>query len=318
MSDIEEALTQFGYLSLEDVTSEDLKRRFKVSAREVHPDKGGADDAFDVLLSSYMTLNRVLRRAAGGRDRMYGQIYVADVKEERERQYIQEMNIAVSELFDYMDSSNEIQRDAMEKFNRAFEEQHVREDAAGYGDWLRVGTWDDVDDSCKPFADTDAFHSRFVEVARTGKPVPTALILHPEQMALRPHFGGYDPSRITDYTADMYSCPEFTDLKDAYEVEATVIDKVQSWNADQGKTFEQILAERDLVYKTEEDRDLEMIAAYERAKEEEWKENERRIKAYYASTASSVWALRGTAAATDGNEDGDEKESADHGFVKTL
>lgn len=312
MSDIEDALTQFGYLSLEDVTSEDLKRRFKVSAREVHPDKGGADDAFDLLLSSYLTLNRVLRRAAGGRDRMYGQIYVADVKEERERQYVQEMNIAVSELFDYMDSTNEAQRDAMEKFNRAFEEHHVREDAAGYGDWLRSDPSDaEIDEKIQAVEAVDAagFHERFVEVARTGKPAPTALILHPEQMALRPHFGGYDPSRITDYTADMYSCPEFTDLKDAYEVEATVIDKVQSWSADQGKTFEQILAERDLVYKTEEDRDLEMIAAYERAREEEWKENERRIKAYYASTASSVWALRG---------DGDEKESADQGFVKTL
>jgi hypothetical protein len=302
MADIEDALKQFGYLSLDDVTTEDLKRRFKTIARDVHPDKGGADDDFDSLLSGYMTLNRIMRRTAGGRDRMYGQIYVQDVKEERERQYIQEMNIAVSELFDYMDSTNEVQRDALERFNKAFEEQHVREDTHGYDDWLKNAS---VDDQALDVQWTGDFHENFVIRATKDKPAPTAIILHPEQMAMRPHFGGYDPSRINVYTADMDSCPEFTDLKEAYELEATVIDKVSPWSADTAKTFEQVLAERDLVYKTEEDRDLEMIAAYERAKEEEWKENERRIKAYYATTGSSVWALRNSSAAAD--DDGDEK-----------
>jgi hypothetical protein len=71
-----------------------------------------------------------------------------------------------------------------------------------------------------------------------------------------------------------------------------VYDKIPVYQ-ERERTFESLLKERDLVYTTELDRDLEAIAAYEKQKQEEEKEHKLRIEEYFKNTASSVWALQG-------------------------
>jgi hypothetical protein len=70
-----------------------------------------------------------------------------------------------------------------------------------------------------------------------------------------------------------------------------VYDKVPVYEEKQ-RTFEDILKERDLVYVSELDRDLEAIAAYEKRKQEEEAAHKQKIESYFKGTASSVWALR--------------------------
>jgi hypothetical protein len=70
-----------------------------------------------------------------------------------------------------------------------------------------------------------------------------------------------------------------------------VYDKVPVYEEKQ-RTFEDILKERDMVYVSELDRDLEAIAAYEKRKQEEEVAHKQKIEAYFKGTSSSVWALR--------------------------
>jgi len=69
-----------------------------------------------------------------------------------------------------------------------------------------------------------------------------------------------------------------------------MVDKIPVFQ-ETGRTFEDLLKERDIEYKTEEDRDLEAIALYEKAYQQQEKEHTRRIQEFFESTGSSQWAL---------------------------
>ena len=71
-----------------------------------------------------------------------------------------------------------------------------------------------------------------------------------------------------------------------------MLDKLPQDTPAPGRTFEQLLEERGLVYQTELDRDLAAIEAYEKQKQEEEKQHKQRIAEYFKTTASSQWALR--------------------------
>lgn len=282
---MEQALEYLEFKCMDEVTPESLKRAFKEAAMKSHPDRGGDD--FDQVLSSYLYLSNVLKRMTGGRDGL-PVLHVDDVKQAREEQFLQELNNMVNEVIDQLD--HKTNSAFLTEFNEQFERLHVRDEERGYGEWLRMEEDVSVPASIEP----DQFQSMFESIVGHGKPA-TSLILHPDEMATisgKTHGTALIQSSGQAYTSEPDTHPEYTDLHDAYTSENTLFDKLPVYQEKQ-RTFEDLLQERDMVYTTEHDRDLEAIAAYEKRKMEEEKEHERNVAAYFKRAAPSQWALRG-------------------------
>jgi len=234
-------------------------------------------------------LSNILKRTTGGR----GGFQVLDpseVRQAREDQFVSELNNLVSEIFDQVDATKN--ETFLKEFNEQFEKNHVFENEVGYETWFR--SHDDVKEETIQANDPLEWNRSFESRVKLGKPEPTSLILHPDQMAFVS--GSTRGSALIQgtghsFTSDVEANPEYTDLHDAYTAENTVYDKIPVYQ-EQERTFESLLKERDLVYTTELDRDLEAIAAYEKQKQEEEKEHKLRVEEYFKNTASSVWALR--------------------------
>jgi len=303
---MEKSLELLEFKSMDEVTTESLKKAFKEAVVKTHPDRGGKDGDFDNVLSAYLYLTNVVKRMSGGRDGNQT-IYVEDVKQTRDTQFVSELNNMMNEIFDKMDNSTH--RAFNESFNAQFEKLHIKEER-GYGDWLHSSEEDTmlVDGKYgsatlkeKPSFTTDQLNQTFEINVTLGKPAPTALILHLDQMA---SLSG--PSRGTaliqkaghSFTSDPDSNPEYTDLHDAFTSDNTIFDKLPIYE-EKPRTFDELLKERDMVYTTELDRDLEAIAAYEKQKMEEEKAHKQSIAEYFMKTASSNWALPTTISKKD-------------------
>lgn len=307
MTSLEESLRLLSFSSLEEVTPASLKESFRTSVLAHHPDKGGDPLLFDKLLSSYLYLRRLLQRQTGGRYRQ-AVLDVEDVKEARERQIVEELNVVINSV---MDEVSRAESDSFLKvFNAEFVAHREKEDgrgfssseSRGYSDWLaseeksvvsflpdgEYGTFT----MAPPTIQEKDLHSLFEYMAKCGKPPVTDLMLLPDQMARRISCGGMSliSSTTDSFTSDVLERPEFCDVQDAYTKENTVVDKIPVFQ-EQSRTFEDLLKERDIEYKTEHDRDLEAIAVYERAYQEQQTEHKKRIEAFFASTGSSSWAL---------------------------
>lgn len=307
MTTLDDALSLFGYNSLEDFDMRDLKYHFKRLAIQAHPDHGGDATAFDRLLSGFVLLSGVLRRQTGGREKGHV-LHPEDVEKARDDQYMFELSVTVDNVLDTIRCQNE--RDFIKAFNERYEEYKAKEDGKGfssseergYKDWLSSEEKSCV--SFLPDGEYGAFtmapptiqekdlHSLFEHTAKCGKAPVTDLMLLPDQMARRISCGGMSLiSSVNDsFTSDILERPEFCDVQDAYTKENTVVDKIPEFQ-ERGRTFEDLLKERDIQYKTEEDRDLEAIALYERAYQQQEAEHKRRIQEFFTSTGSSSWAL---------------------------
>ena len=296
---MEEALNTLGFSSLDEVTSESLKARFKAAVVNAHPDKGGEDGDFETILAAYVHLSTTIKRMTGGRDG-FQVLNVFDVRQARDDQFTNELNNLVSDVFDQLDSSDDT---AFQKeFNEQFEKVHVRENV-GYEEWLK-----NHDPEEQKMEEGDWNHV-FETRVKQGKPEPTALILHPDQMAFvsgSTRGTALISSVDQSFTSEPEERPEYTDLHAAYTSENTVFDKVPVYQ-ETIRTFEEILKERDMIYTTELDRDLEAIAAYEKRKQEEESAHKLQIEEYFKGTASSVWALR-SAQASQSESDSFVKE----------
>jgi len=295
---MEQALEKLGLSSLDDVTSDSLKRVFKTAVVNAHPDKGGSDDDFESILNAYVHLSAVIKRMSGGRNG-FQILDPTDVKQSRDDQFTNELNNLVSEIFDQIDHGD---RGAFQKeFNAQFEKLHVRENDRGYEEWFRSKI--DLEDQKIEESDPETWNRAFESNVKLGKPEPTALILHPDQMAFvsgSTRGTALIPSSDHSFTSDVEEHPEYTDLHDAYTSENTVFDKVPVYQ-EKPRTFDDLLKERDMVYVSELDRDLEAIATYEKRAQEEEKEHKRKIEEYFKGTASSVWALRSAGVETSSN-----------------
>jgi curved DNA-binding protein CbpA len=288
---MEQALQQLGFQRMDEVSTETLKRAFKRAAVESHPDKGGSEGDFDNVLAAYLYLSNILKRTTGGRGG-FQVIDPSEVRQAREDQFVSELNNMVSEIFDQVDATKN--ETFLKEFNEQFEKNHVFENEVGYEAWFRSHE-DDIKEEPVQADDPFEWNRSFESRVKLGKPEPTALILHPDQMAFVS--GSTRGSALIQgtghsFTSDVEANPEYTDLHDAYTAENTVYDKIPVYQ-ERERTFESLLKERDLVYTTELDRDLEAIAAYEKQKQEEEKEHKLRVEEYFKNTASSVWALRG-------------------------
>jgi hypothetical protein len=286
------ALEKLGFSSMDDVNSESLKRAFKTAVVNSHPDKGGSEEDFESILAAYVHLSTTIRRMTGGRSG-FQVLNVFDVRQARDDQFTNELNNLVSEVFDHLDSNQN--EEFRKEFNDQFEKVHVRENERGYEEWLKQE--DDIkqdDLSTDLSKDPVDWNRTFESNVKQGKPEPTTLILHPDQMGFvsgSTRGAALIPSVGNSFTSDPEERPEYTDLQAAYTSENTVYDKVPMYEEKQ-RTFEDILKERNMVYVSELDRDLEAIAAYEKRKQEEEAAHKQKIEAYFKGTSSSVWALR--------------------------
>jgi hypothetical protein len=285
------ALEKLGFSSMDDVNSESLKRAFKTAVVNSHPDKGGSEEDFESILAAYVHLSTTIKRMTGGRSG-FQVLNVFDVRQARDDQFTNELNNLVSEVFDHLDfNQNEEFR---KEFNDQFEKVHVRENERGYEEWLKQD--DEVKEVLSSSLEKDLvdWNRTFESNVKQGKPEPTTLILHPDQMGFvsgSTRGAALIPSTGHSFTSDPEERPEYTDLQAAYTSENTVYDKVPVYEEKQ-RTFDDILKERDMVYVSELDRDLEAIAAYEKRKQEEETTHKQKIEAYFKGTSSSVWALQ--------------------------
>jgi len=308
------ALEKLGFSSMDDVNSESLKRAFKTAVVNSHPDKGGSEEDFESILAAYVHLSTTIKRMTGGRSG-FQVLNVFDVRQARDDQFTNELNNLVSEVFDHLDSNQN--EEFRKEFNDQFEKVHVRENERGYEEWLKQD--DDIkqdDLSTDLSKDTVDWNRTFESNVKQGKPEPTTLILHPDQMGFvsgSTRGAALIPSVGNSFTSDPEERPEYTDLQAAYTSENTVYDKVPMYEEKQ-RTFEGILKERNMVYVSELDRDLEAIAAYEKRKQEEEAAHKQKIEAYFKGTASSVWALRSVQSV----QSEQKEESSDESFVKEF
>jgi hypothetical protein len=304
---LDDALALFGYLSLDELNERTLKRDFKRLAVQAHPDRGGDAMEFDSLLSGFVYLSGILRRQTGGREKG-GVLHPDDVQQAREDQFSSEMILMVNEVLDSI--QREEQNEFTRAFNAEFEAYRAKEDGKGfsssetrgYNDWLASEEKSVVsflpDGEYGPFTmappliKEEDLHTLFEHTARCGKPPVTDLMLLPDQMAVRVASGGMSlASLATDsFTSDLLEKPEFSDVQEAFTSHATIVDKLPIFQ-ETGRTFEELLKERDIVYQTEEDRDLAAISLYEQAYQQQEALHRQRIEAFFASAGSASWAL---------------------------
>ncbi len=315
MTSLEEALELLEFKSLDDVGTESLKIAYKRILMKEHPDRGGDGCRFDQLINGYLYLRRILYRQTGGRDHQFV-LHPKDVKDQRDQQAINELNNMINQIYDDLQDiqTNEFN----ERFNKRYEEyckerqecdDHISmmtasDQTKGYGDWLAsdesinspVVLLKDGDYGSAtmkpPIIKAEDLNKMFEYTVRCGKAVTDqSLILHPEQMAYSVASGGMllIPS-ANGFTSDWEERPEYTDLHAAYTSNNTVFDKIPVFQ-ERDRTFDDLLKERDVEYKTELDRDLEAIAAYEKRKQEEEEEHKKRIRSYFQGNLSSKWAI---------------------------
>ena len=298
---------------MDDVNPEALKRAFKTAVINSHPDKGGSEEDFESILAAYVYLSTTIKRMTGGRSG-FQILNVFDVRQARDDQFTNELNNLVSEVFDHLDSNQN--EEFRKEFNDQFEKIHVRENERGYEEWLKQDDDVKVDLSKDLEKGLVDWNRTFESNVKQGKPEPTTLILHPDQMGFvsgSTRGAALIPSTGQSFTSEPEERPEYTDLQAAYTSENTVYDKVPVYEEKQ-RTFDDILKERDMVYVSELDRDLEAISAYEKRKQEEEVAHKQKIEAYFKGTSSSVWALR-SVQSVQGVE---KEESSDESFVKEF
>jgi len=293
---MEEALAKLGFPSMDGVTSDSLKKAFKTAVVNAHPDKGGAEDDFESILTAYVYLSTTLKRMTGGRGG-FQVLNVFDIRQVRDDQFTNELNNLVSDVFDHIDSNDNSA--FLNDFNKQFEKTHIRENERGYDEWFRTHEEEKAQTIIE--GDNTKWNQMFETNVKLGKPEPMSLILHPDQMAFvsgSTRGTALIPSTGHSFTSEPQERPEYTDLHDAYTSDSTVFDKLPVYQENM-RTFEDILKERDMVYTAELDRDLEAIAAYEKRKQEEESTHKQKIEEYFKGTASSAWALQSVQSESD-------------------
>lgn len=216
MSELAGILELFGFLSIEDVTLDSLKRSFKQRILEVHPDKGGDADLFDTMLHSYVYLTETIQRISGGRATLQTILSPDDLKRSDE---------IVNRFFEEFNN---------DEFNQQFEKQ--KKETHGYASWLATDT------SATPVTVEKDLNDTFEKIFKNTN--NTSVILHPEAMAYvsGSNIGTSLIENENSYTSDLFMNPEYTDLYSAYTNDNIVYDKLSFH--DNTKTFDEIMSER--------------------------------------------------------------------------
>jgi curved DNA-binding protein CbpA len=269
MSELQYALEIFEFKSIDDVTSESLKNAFKTKALTIHPDKGGDAEEFDRMLAGYVYLSDTLRRITGGRRALLNITSPGELKGQR-------ANEEVNRVFEEFDR---------EKFNAEFEKARPIS-GHGYKEWLAAD--DGVSSKEPPTFSEKELNTVFEETVKKGKPVPSSIILHPEEMAyVSGVCMGTDiiENHEGTYTSNLFTKPEYTDVYAAFTSDNTVYDKVTPF-VEQVKTLDEIINERTKEITPFNDVELKAIQDFEKAKAEQQTKQLESVKNYYNGTNS--------------------------------
>jgi len=279
MSQLQYSLEILGFEKIEDVHADSLKKAFKVTVLKAHPDKGGHPDDFDKLLAAYVYLLETVDRLNGGRRTLESIVSPDELKESR----IDELINRIFEEFD------------QEEFNAEFEKRNPRTEH-GYRDWLHDVTEDtNVTDGIygsatqkPPTFEVGVLQAEFEHQTKTGKPSPSAIILHPEEMAYSSGVmmgTAIIESNQGSYTSPIFAEPEYTDVYSAFTKDNTICDKVSAF-VEINKTLEQILAERQQDIAPLADKELEAITEFEKRKRQLEQDHLRNVKDYFEHESS--------------------------------
>ena len=296
MSYLQSVLERFNFKSLEDLTTESLKRSFKKQVLSSHPDKGGHEGDFDLLLSGYLYLSETLHRLSGGRATLLDVNAPDQIRESRANQLINEVfedferDRLVEQFREQMDISSKYSRLKLDaSFHEQFEK--TREQPNGYKEWLQtnngtlVNTNGIYGECTIAPSDIKDLNSAF-ESSINVNPSVSTMMLHPEDMA---YYTGNMGQTLIEQTNGFTSAPglnpEYTDLYNAFTSENTVFDKVHPIKA---RTLEELLLEREKVYECVKDEELEAIAEYERKKIEADKEHKNNVQHYFDGSMKSL------------------------------
>jgi hypothetical protein len=283
MSEIDETLQLFGFLTLDEVTPDALKRAFKVNILRAHPDKGGSPELFDKMLASYVFLTETVQRLMGGRATLQNIVSPEELKGMRPDEI-------VNRFFEEFD--NDI-------FNARFEEEKHSGANRGYGDWLKNtadegnlvrGTYGDATQK-PPSISEGELNAEFERKAREGKAEPQAIILHPEAMAyISGQCIGTEiiESAEGDFTSAPFLTPEYTDVYSAFTSANTICDKVPSTLAT--KTLEELVAEREVAVTPLNDTERKAIQEYEQKQLETNINNLSKVKEHFMHEGNSAAA----------------------------
>lgn len=273
MSELQHALDLFEFLSIDDVTVNSLKKAFKTHILKAHPDKGGNADLFDQMLRSYMYLTETVQRITGGRATLQNVVTPDELKEMRPDEII-------NRFFEEFDN---------DEFNKKFEEANIKE-THGYSSWLKSkeeennltdGIFGDATQKPPTFNEKD-FNKIFEEKVKEGKPEPSAIILHPEQMAyISGQCIGNEIIETTEggYTSHIFNNPKYTDAYEAFS-NLTITDKIPAYT-ETNKTLDDLIAERNKDVTPFNDTELQAIHSYEKMKLEKNINNLSKIKGYF-------------------------------------
>jgi len=312
------ALELFEFKSMEYLTTESLKRAFKKQVLISHPDKGGHEGDFDMLLSAYLYLSETLHRLSGGRATLLDVNAPDRIKEVRANQLINEVfedfeRDRLEELF-HKQMDNESKMDGTNgtdgtnakysrlKLDASFHEQFekMREQTKGYSEWLQSkdtnlittdGQYGElsIKATIAP-SDIKDLNSAF-ESSIGVTPSVSTLMLHPDQMAYcTGNMGHTLVEQSSGFTSAPGLNPEYTDVYQAFTSENTVFDKVQPGRAvmDYEDALAKMIAEREKVYECVKDEELEAIAEYERKKIEADKKHKNSIQQYFNGSVKSL------------------------------
>lgn len=273
MSELQHALELFEFLSIDDVTANSLKKAFKTQILKAHPDKGGDAKLFDDMLHSYMYLTETVQRISGGRATLQNVVTPDELKQMRPDEII-------NRFFEEFDN---------DEFNKRFEEQNPTE-THGYATWLKSkdeennltnGVFGDATQKPPTFDEKD-FNKIFEQKAKEGKSEPTAIILHPEQMAyISGQTIGTSIIETTEggYTSQLFSNPKYTDAYEAFS-NFTVCDKVPTYT-EKNKNLDDLIAERNKDITPFNDTELQAIQSYEKLKLEKNINNLSKVKEHF-------------------------------------
>lgn len=278
MSELDHVLELFGFLSIDDVNAETLKKAFKIQVLKTHPDKGGDATEFDRLLGSFVYLSETFQRINGGRATLQNIISPDVLKGMRPDEI-------VNRVFEEFDNEN---------FNKIFEENHKRTEH-GYVTWLKSedgltnlteGRFGNATQKAPTF-DAKDLNTAFEATVRSERPVGSAVILHPEAMAY--NSGKNIGTAIIEsangpYTSDVFTNPEYTDLYAAFNTDNIMCDKVSGF-VETPKTLDEIIKERANAIQPLDDKELQAIQDFEKRKLEQDTKNLATIKEYFNNTA---------------------------------
>jgi curved DNA-binding protein CbpA len=274
MSELNYALEIFEFKSIDDVTSESLKNAFKTKALTIHPDKGGDAEEFDRMLAAYVYLTDTLRRITGGRQALQNITTPGELKGQR-------ANEEINRVFEEFDR---------EKFNTEFEKAR-QEVGHGYKEWLQADN--KIVAQEPPTFSEKELNTVFEETVKKGKPAPTSIILHPEEMAyVSGVCMGTDiiENHEGTYTSNLFTKPEYTDVYAAFTSDNTVYDKVTSF-VEPDRVIDDLINDK-INERTKEitpfnDIELKAIQDFEKVKAEQQTKQLESVKNYFENNQSN-------------------------------